>query len=85
MQYKHRRDFFIDCLAEEFCLETEPAIHDMYEGFDAYHASQRSTVDKPGHQAEKSHPAVLFSFVPPASGMFIWVRGLANNTLHIPF
>ncbi|KIK06739.1 hypothetical protein K443DRAFT_88812 [Laccaria amethystina LaAM-08-1] len=74
MQYKHRRDFFIDCLAEEFHLETEPAIHGIYEGCDVYHVSQRSTVEKPGYLAEKPDPAVLFSFVPPASGMFIWLK-----------
>jgi aromatic amino acid aminotransferase I len=83
MQYKHRRDFFIDCLAEEFHLETEPAIHGIYEGCDVYHVSQRSTVEKPGYLAEKPDPAVLFSFVPPASGMFIWVSGLTNNTLFL--
>lgn len=74
VQYKHRRDFFIDCLAEQFHLETEPAIHGMYEGCDVYHASQRSRVDKSGYLAEKSHPVVLFSFVPPASGMFVWLK-----------
>jgi aromatic amino acid aminotransferase I len=54
-QYKHRRDFFVDCLAEEFELFPETGTASL------------CTLEE-----EKTRP--LLSFVPPSSGMFVWVK-----------
>ncbi|KAH9174517.1 pyridoxal phosphate-dependent transferase [Lactarius sanguifluus] len=64
-QYQHRRDFLIDCLAEEFELFPEPSITTS-GGPASLCAYPRSFL------GEKARP--LLSFVPPSSGMFVWVK-----------
>ncbi|KAI0921014.1 hypothetical protein AcW1_004869 [Taiwanofungus camphoratus] len=71
VQYKTRRDFFIDCLADEFHLESSPSDLGVWRGHDIYTAYAR-----PSRQLlilEKGYGVKMFSFVPPTSGMFIWV------------
>jgi len=71
VQYKQRRDFFIDCLVENFHLELAPASHNsLFNGSVEYFASQL----RRGYRDEKADTRTLFSFTPPTSGMFIWVR-----------
>lgn len=69
VQYKQRRNFFIDCLAKKFHLEMAPPSYGFFEGSPTYFASQM----RRGYHNEKANTKVLFSFVPPTSGMFIWV------------
>ncbi|KAH9174516.1 PLP-dependent transferase [Lactarius sanguifluus] len=58
-QYQHRRDFLVDCLAEEFELFPAP---DPASGGPASLCAYRGP----------TRP--LLSFVPPSSGMFVWVE-----------
>ncbi|KAI0247958.1 PLP-dependent transferase [Lactifluus subvellereus] len=67
-QYRHRRDFLIDCLAEEFDLFPAPA--SVVPGAWA-HAVVLSAYPR-GSALNKTRP--LLSFVPPSSGMFVWVQ-----------
>ncbi|KAG2118769.1 pyridoxal phosphate-dependent transferase [Suillus discolor] len=73
-EYQQRRDFFIDCLAEEFHLHAAPAVAGVWEGCTVYQAS--SKVKRTTDMTEK-HPArdrTMFSFVPPIAGMFLWMK-----------
>ncbi|KAG0709595.1 pyridoxal phosphate-dependent transferase [Suillus ampliporus] len=73
-EYQQRRDFFIDCLAEEFHLQAVPAIAGVWQGCIVYQAS--SKVKKSNSITEK-YPIqnrTMFSFVPPVAGMFVWMR-----------
>lgn len=67
-QYQHRRDFLVDCLAEEFELSPEPGITTS-GGPASLCAYPRGSGSLLG---EKARP--LLSFVPPSSGMFVWVK-----------
>ncbi|PCH40915.1 PLP-dependent transferase [Wolfiporia cocos MD-104 SS10] len=72
VQYKTRRDFFIDCLAEEFHLERSATYVSFWKGLDVYDAYAKP---RKRFMSEKSAlGAKMFSFVPPSSGMFIWMR-----------
>lgn len=73
VQYKARRDFFIDCLADEFHFEPSSSEISFWKGcqvFDAYPKQSGKRL----FMSEKGLGTKLFSFVPPSSGMFIWVR-----------
>lgn len=73
MQYKTRRDHLVDILHEEFDLQISPARDGIWKGADVYTAYQKvSGVDI----GEKFNRKEMFSFVPPTSGMFIWVRDI---------
>ena len=65
-QYKHRRDFFVDCLAQEFELLPAPGGDPLL-----LCAYPRGSGDLPIEQPRSMRP--LLSFVPPSSGMFVWV------------
>ncbi|KAH9023085.1 PLP-dependent transferase [Lactarius pseudohatsudake] len=66
-QYQHRRDFLVDCLAEEFELFPAP---DAASGGPASLCAYRG-----GSLDEKTRTTrPLLSFVPPSSGMFVWVK-----------
>ncbi|KAL0579527.1 hypothetical protein V5O48_002456 [Marasmius crinis-equi] len=70
-QYKGRRDDFVDCLAEQFSLRETVRTEGHLEGCTVYEASLRAQnifVDD-----KTPHVAVL-SFVPPTSGMFVWLE-----------
>jgi aromatic amino acid aminotransferase I len=73
-EYQQRRDFFIDCLTEEFHLHEVPAVTGVWEGCIVYQAS--SKVKKSTRMTEKYSPRnrTMFSFVPPVAGMFVWMR-----------
>ena len=75
-QYTTRRDYIIDQFAEEFNLRigvvSEKSNIDYFTGCNVYTAypkegskvmSEKATVEK----------EALLSFVPPTSGMFVWV------------
>lgn len=69
-QYKLRRDFFVDCLAEEFDLiPTRSALSGAWA---AAAAGEDHVVLSACRRGEKSCP--LLSFVPPSAGMFVWVE-----------
>jgi len=71
-----RRDFFVDCLAEEFQLTVTSGTTGMWEGCQVYNGFPKSKRSITGYFNEKtptmSNP--LFSFVPPTSGMFVWLK-----------
>ncbi|KAK0453901.1 pyridoxal phosphate-dependent transferase [Armillaria borealis] len=73
LQYQQRRDAFIDALADAFQLDMGIEINGHRKGSLVYHASL-----KPERQfSEKSsmrYSKPLFSFVPPSSGMFVWLK-----------
>ncbi|KAG1753995.1 pyridoxal phosphate-dependent transferase [Suillus paluster] len=73
-EYQQRRDFFIDCLAEEFHLQAVPAIAGVWQDCIVYRAS--SKVKKSSSISEKypGRNRTMFSFVPPAAGMFVWMK-----------
>jgi len=65
-EYTRRRNFFLDCLVENFHLEPGLSSKGGFKGFDVYLAS----ISK-----EKGHiQGPVFSFVPPTSGMFVWLQ-----------
>jgi len=75
-QYTIRRDFFVDCLGDEFDLQLSYARNGIWEGRDYYLASTKSSGKK---MSEKFGRKIMFSFAPPSSGMFVWVRSLLNG------
>ncbi|RXW11691.1 hypothetical protein EST38_g14164 [Candolleomyces aberdarensis] len=74
-QYIVRRDYLVDCLADEFDLRmgTAPCDVDCFSGCDVYTAYL-----KPGHsimtEKQRLTDEPLFSFVPPTSGMYVWLK-----------
>ena len=72
-QYKHRRDFFLDCLEEEFELLQEPgtASGGPAKLIWAYPRGSGCGAS-PAEKMRSMRP--LLSFVPPSSGMFVWVK-----------
>ncbi|KAF9462610.1 pyridoxal phosphate-dependent transferase [Collybia nuda] len=77
LQYKERRDFFVDCLHKEFHVEHEIILSGASEGCNGYLVFDRPMVS-PSDGYEKYYPdarsKAMFSFVPPTSGMFIWIK-----------
>ncbi|KAF8076347.1 pyridoxal phosphate-dependent transferase [Lyophyllum atratum] len=67
VQYQQRRDFFIDCLHEQFNLELSMNATGALQGIPVYVASLKSTMNLSPH-------APVFSFTPPTAGMFIWLN-----------
>ncbi|KAF7352816.1 Aminotran-1-2 domain-containing protein [Mycena venus] len=77
LQYTMRRDFFVDCLAEEFQLTVAPGTTgSMWEGSQVYRGFAKPQRSLTGYFNEKaptmSNP--MISFVPPTSGMFVWLK-----------
>jgi aromatic amino acid aminotransferase I / 2-aminoadipate transaminase len=70
-QYKHRRDFFIDCLADEFDLFTTPA---SATAASDHTFTVLSAYAREGSTYGKTTRRPLLSFVPPSLGMFIWLE-----------
>ena len=79
MEYTARRDHFIDFLADEFQLELTPR-HDVpaWQGCEVYTATDK--IISADNEKQIFGRTRYFSFVPPSSGMFIWVY----FTLHTP-
>lgn len=69
-QYQHRRDFFVDCLAEEFELLPEPGA--ASGGPTALLCAYPRGGGSLGEKRKTMRP--LLSFVPPSSGMFVWAK-----------
>ena len=69
VEYRIRRDFFIDTIAEEFDTKQSITFNPIWAGMDVYECSL-----KPQGMIEKTSYKKYFSFVPPTSGMFVWVR-----------
>ena len=84
MQYQLRRDLFVDLLAEEFELVQAPGTgaQGAWHGRAVYTAYPKRSPPARGllsfgEKAGAGGGAVrrpLFSFVPPAAGMFVWVK-----------
>lgn len=79
IQYKTRRDWFIDCLSEELHLEATTSSDVSFWKdcvvYDAYAKRSNSWI-----MSEKGSVGTkLFSFVPPTSGMFLWVGGCPHT------
>lgn len=70
VEYRRRRDFFIDCIVETFHIELAPPSQNMFHGSEMYLASAFIPSSVPD-KCIKTH---LFSFVPPTSGMFVWLK-----------
>ncbi|KAH7887779.1 pyridoxal phosphate-dependent transferase [Phlebopus sp. FC_14] len=71
-EYQQRRDFFLDCLADEFLLQERPAINRVWSGCRTYNALLR-----PKTNLDEKYPLqsrTMFSFVPPVAGMFVWMK-----------
>jgi len=71
-----RRDNFIDCLDDEFDLQLLSARHGVWEGCDYYLASTKCSNKE---MSEKISRKTMFSFVPPTSGMFVWIKLHLDN------
>ncbi|KAF8165378.1 pyridoxal phosphate-dependent transferase [Crassisporium funariophilum] len=67
-EYRHRRDFFIDCLADKFHLELGESTMGWSKGCERYFASKK------GDNFKRGKGAPMFSFIPPTSGMFVWLQ-----------
>ncbi|KAF8897502.1 pyridoxal phosphate-dependent transferase [Infundibulicybe gibba] len=73
-QYRGRRDFFIGLLADEFHLETALETSGIWEGATVYTAYNKAKGGNTQAALEKSSSSPpMFSFVPPTSGMFVWL------------
>ncbi|KAF7301640.1 Aminotran-1-2 domain-containing protein [Mycena indigotica] len=73
VQYTLRRDFLVDCFANEFQLITTSGT-DMWAGCQVFNGSvkPKSTTHFFNEKVPLSTP--IFSFVPPTSGMFVWLK-----------
>ncbi|KAL6309824.1 PLP-dependent transferase [Sparassis latifolia] len=76
IQYTRRRDFFVDCFANEFDLKRSTSDFSLWQGWDVYDG-----YTKPRNQfmSEKKSSVKVLSFVPPTSGMFLWVKIYFEN------
>ncbi|KAJ7095348.1 pyridoxal phosphate-dependent transferase [Mycena belliarum] len=75
LQYTIRRDYFLDCLAEEFQMTVAPGTTGMRDGSQVYTGFAKVKRNLTGYFNEKAPaPQALFSFVPPTSGMFVWIK-----------
>ncbi|KAF9075867.1 PLP-dependent transferase [Rhodocollybia butyracea] len=73
LQYKQRRDYFLDCFAEEFHLQPSTSMQDT-AGATMYYASlkpKRTFI--PLSEKDTAFSKPLFSLVAPSSGMFVWL------------
>ncbi|KAL0949926.1 hypothetical protein HGRIS_009954 [Hohenbuehelia grisea] len=79
-QYTERRDFLIDCFADEFQLEAALEHSGAWKGNTVYRAFSGRGSEKFRIMTEKAHPGVpMFSFVIPTSGMYIWMQLHLNH------
>ncbi|KAJ6515922.1 pyridoxal phosphate-dependent transferase [Mycena sanguinolenta] len=78
LQYTLRRDFIVDCLADEFHLTTAPGLAGTeWEGAQVYHGFAKPQRSLTGYFSNEKGPTLsnrLISFVPPTSGMFVWLK-----------
>ncbi|KAJ7180012.1 pyridoxal phosphate-dependent transferase [Mycena crocata] len=75
LQYTLRRNTLLDCLAEEFQMTVTASTTGMWEGCQVYSGSVKPKRSINGYFNEKAPMSTpLFSFVPPTSGMFVWIK-----------
>ncbi|KAA1477299.1 PLP-dependent transferase [Dentipellis sp. KUC8613] len=78
MQYKARRDLFVDLLAGAFDLQRAVGTREMgaWAGMTVYtaYAKHQGGMWGAGAGEKTGERDPLFSFVPPSSGMFVWVK-----------
>ncbi|KAI9000704.1 PLP-dependent transferase [Trametes punicea] len=75
VQYKARRDFLIDGLADEFKLKISLGTSGSWKGCVVYTAFAKP--QHGGEMTEKFRPLddrPYFSLVPPTAGMFVWLK-----------
>ena len=73
VQYKTRRDIFIDAFEEDLDLQTTSATDvAFWQGLTVYSACAKSG-NRQMYEKSSLAQRALFSFVPPTSGMFLWV------------
>ncbi|KAJ3768951.1 pyridoxal phosphate-dependent transferase [Lentinula raphanica] len=75
LQYKQRRDYFLDCFGEEFHLQKAFSTEGYTAGAHLYYASlkpKRSFV--PLSEKDTAYSKPLFSYIAPTSGMFVWLE-----------
>jgi aromatic amino acid aminotransferase I / 2-aminoadipate transaminase len=77
-QYTLRRDLFIDSLMKELDVTLTKG-EGFLEGAMVYEGSLKTGK---GAISEKAAKKTVVSFVPPTSGMFVWVR-ITNFDHHI--
>jgi DNA-binding transcriptional MocR family regulator len=87
-QYRQRRDFFIDCLADEFDLLPTPASAVSPRWASATVVSDHtftvlSAYARGGTVHEKTTRRPLLSFMPPSSGMFVWLELYFGDVLDV--
>ncbi|KAG8864615.1 hypothetical protein FRB96_005119 [Tulasnella sp. 330] len=71
--YKERRDGLLDAIADEFDLSEETAEPSFFGGIKMFVAKEKTPAWTPYVYAEEKK-RTLFSFIPPTSGMFVWIR-----------
>ena len=76
-----RRDFMVDCIANEFHLTPTFVTSGSWSGATAYVARAKPKAHQRGVVNEKHAlgSKVLFTFVPPTSGMFVWLKVAFEN------
>ena len=84
-----RRDFFVDCLYEEFHMTRTVATQGAWAGSTAYIARSKSSDVKSltgRDYADEKHAfgeKPMFSLVPPSSGMFVWVSDICDCIINL--
>ncbi|PPQ63863.1 hypothetical protein CVT24_009489 [Panaeolus cyanescens] len=68
-QYTDRRDYLLDCFQEKFHLETCTSPMSIWDGSVSYAAYAKTS-----RGSDEKQRGPMFSFVPPTSGMFLWIR-----------
>ena len=75
VEYRTRRDYFIDSLSEEFQVSRTVGTRGVWQGADVLEFSF-----KPTEMSEKLRQRKMFSLVPPTAGMFLWVSRISIST-----
>lgn len=70
-QYKSKRDFFLDCFLDEYDVRHATSSLALWKGWTVYEAYSKPSG---GFMSEKKARVKVLSFVPPTSGMFLWLK-----------
>lgn len=79
--YTERRDGLLDAIANEFDLSEETAEPTFFGGIKMLVANERTPAWAPYAYVDEKKKNGLFSFIPPTSGMFVWV-GIITMPIH---
>lgn len=74
VEYTHRRDFFLDALVSEFHIKKSIAVQGVWKGMEVYEAYSHPKPSDNCMIEKASVGTKMFSFVPPTSGMFVWIK-----------